>query len=213
MKRPGRSPVRTLIVASMLCASGCNVLAPQKDESKFFLLTPVGDSAAVAPASQGRALAIGIGPVSFPQYLKRPEIVTRTGPDQLELAENRRWAEPLDANFQNVLAQDLSQQLATQQIAIFPWYGTKHLDYQVEIQVSRFDRSSDGQAWLSARWSIKDGTNHNVLLATETTTSSQATGDDPVGSAALSRDVSELSRQIAARIRELNAGGAMTSKS
>ena len=213
MRRAGRIVAGVLAIALAACAAACNVLAPQKDESKFFLLTPVGASAAVAPASQGGALSIGLGPVNFPQYLKRPEIVTRIGSDQLELSENRRWAEPLDANFQSVLAQDLARQLGSPQITPFPWYGTAHFDYQVEIQVSRFDVSSDGEARLTARWTIRDGANRNVLFATETTATAQVAAGDPAGSAALSQDVGELSRQIADRIRELGAGGAMTSKS
>jgi uncharacterized lipoprotein YmbA len=213
MKTLRRMALRALGTALMVCAGGCSVLAPQKDESKFFLLSPVGESDAGVPASQRQSLSIGIGPVTFPQYLKRPEIVTRVGPDQLKLSEDRRWAEPLGENFQNVLAQDLSQMLATQQVEIFPWFSTTHIDYQVVIQVSEFDVTADGQSRLNARWSIKDGANGNVLFATQTISSSPVSADDPAGTAALSRDVADLGRQIADRIRGLNAGGAVTSKS
>ncbi len=212
MKTLRRMALCRLGIALIVCAGGCSVLAPQKDESKFFLLSPVGESGNGVPASQGRSLSIGIGPVSFPQYLKRPEIVTRVGPDQLKLSENRRWAEPLAENFQNVLAQDLSQTLATQQIEIFPWFGTVHIDYQVVIQVDEFDVAADGQSRLKARWSIKDASG-NLLFATQTISSSPVSADEPAGTAALSRDVGDLSRQIADRIRWLNAGGAVTSKS
>ncbi len=213
MKHASFDLVRSLAVTLLLATAGCNVLAPQKDDSKFFILTPAGDSAptALSPAGQGRELSIGVGPVAFPGYLKRPAIVTRTGPDQLKLSEDKRWAEPLDANFQSVLAQDLSQMLVTQQVVIFPWYSKTHIDYQVELQVSRFDVSSDGQSRLTARWTVTNGTDGNVLFATETTATSAVAADDAAGSAALSRDVTELSRQIADRIRALNSGGTMTS--
>jgi uncharacterized protein len=213
MTHAGYHRLRSLAITLLLAAAGCTVLAPQKDESKFYLLTPipVGASTAMSPVNPGRELSIGIGPVTFPGYLKRSEIVTRTSDDQLVLSENQRWAESLDANFQSVLAQDLSQMLATQRIVIFPWYGTTHIDYQVEIQVSRFDASSDRQSRLTARWSIKNGANGNILFATETTNTSAVAGDDLAGSAALSRDVAELSREIANRIRELNSGGTIAS--
>lgn len=204
--------VRSLAITLLFIAGGCNILAPQKDESKFYLLTPIADgvSTAVSPANQAQELSIGVGPVTFPGYLKRPEVVTRTGTDQLDLSEDKRWAEPLDSNFQSVLGQDLSQMLATQRIVIFPWYGKTHIDYQVEIQVSRFDVSSDGQSRLTARWSIKNA-NGKILFASETTTTAAVADDDAAGSAALSRDVSELSRQVAGRIRELNSGGMIAS--
>ncbi len=202
-----------LALAVALLAAGCSsVLAPQKDESQFFLLTASTDSGASAVPSSGRALTIGLGPVAFPDYLKRPEVVTRISADQLKLSENRRWAEPLDANFKAVLAQDLSRMLAPQQIVMFPWYPKTQLDYRVEVQVSRMDVSSDAQSVLIATWSIKDGANGNLLYSGATTATSPVAGDDAVGSAALSRDVGELGRQIADRIRSLSAGAAVTSK-
>lgn len=213
MTHAGYDRVRSFAIILLLVAGGCTILAPQKDESKFYLLTPVAGGALIAasPVNQGHELSIGIGPVTFPGYLKRPEIVTRTGADQLELSEDKRWAEPLDSNFQSVLGQDLSQMLVTQRIVMFPWYSKTHIDYQVEVQVSRFDAGSDSQSRLTARWSIKNGANGNILFATETTTTSAVASDDPAGSAALSRDVAELSREIADRIRELNSGGWMPS--
>jgi uncharacterized lipoprotein YmbA len=196
-----------LSIVATLFAAGCSsVLAPQKDESQFFMLTASADNGAAAvPTRLGSALTIGLGPVSFPDYLKRPEVVTRVSADQLKLSENRRWAEPLDANFKAVLAQDLSRMLATQQIVMFPWYPQTRIDYRVEIQVSRMDVSSDGQSALIATWDIKDA-GGNLLYSGATTATAPVGTDDPVGSAALSRDIGELASQIADRIRRLSAG-------
>ena len=66
-------------------AAGCSVLSPQPDRSKFFILTPVSDSAGITarPASTNpnSQLTIGVGPVDFPDYLRRLAVVTRVAPE------------------------------------------------------------------------------------------------------------------------------------
>ena len=87
--------------------------------------------------SPGRT--IGLGPIKLPEYLDRDEVVTRVGPNRLELSDKDRWAEPLNDNFRQVLAQDLTQSLGTHSVIFFPWVGTTHIDYQVRIDVYRFE--------------------------------------------------------------------------
>ncbi len=51
------------------------ILAPQKDISKFYLLTPTADTTAPPPAaaqSTGGDFTIGLGPIKLPPYLDRP---------------------------------------------------------------------------------------------------------------------------------------------
>ena len=43
----------------------------------------------------------------MPGALDRPQIARRLGPNQLEYAENERWAGPLDDMIRRVLAADL----------------------------------------------------------------------------------------------------------
>ena len=60
-----------------LCAavsSGCGSTAP----SRFYLLTPMVDSTDARPAHE-QGLVLGIGPVQLPEYVNRPQIVTRVG--------------------------------------------------------------------------------------------------------------------------------------
>ena len=120
---------------------GC--FSPQPDRSKFFVLAPSADAAnSVAPAGLGASSAatiIGLGPIKLPDYLDRDEVVTRVGPNRLELSDQDRWAEPLDNNFKQVIAQDLTQSLGTHSITFFPWPGTTRVDYQVRIDVYRFE--------------------------------------------------------------------------
>src|SRR5262249_22231052 len=97
--------LRWWIVGIIFLAMSCTVLPPQKDPWQFFVLTPVSEPATPNSAqnSTHSQLSIGLGPVDFPGYLKRREIVTRVGGGQLQLSDNKRWAESLDANFERVL--------------------------------------------------------------------------------------------------------------
>ena len=53
-------------------------------------------------------LVVGVGPVQLPQYVNRPQIVTRTGRNELEVAPFARWGEPLEENYSRVLAENLT---------------------------------------------------------------------------------------------------------
>jgi uncharacterized lipoprotein YmbA len=96
-----------------LTLGGC--FSPQPDPSKFFVLAPAatGGANSIAPAGLATSSSptIGLGPIKLPQYLDRDEVVTRVGPNRLELSDRDRWAEPLADNFKQVLAQDLTHSL------------------------------------------------------------------------------------------------------
>jgi uncharacterized protein len=199
---------KTVLIAFAACiaAAGCSPLGPQPDHSKFFILTPLtdGSSATATPASTSAPLTIGIGPIDFPDYLRRLEVVTRSSPTQLNLSAEKRWGEPLDKNFERVLGENLAQLLNTRQIEKYPWSHKTQVDYQVSIDVQRFETSTDGQSQLVARWMIKDGDTGKNLSAAETTASAPVGNGETGASVALSTDLATLSREIAARIADLS---------
>jgi uncharacterized lipoprotein YmbA len=192
------------IIGVSLLAAACTVLPAQKDTSQFFILSPARQAEGTVQTDSTRNLSLGLGPIMFPGYLKRRDIVTRIDDGRLELSPNMRWAESLDANFQSVLSQDLAVQLNTQRIVLFPWYGRPQMDYQVEVQVHRFDTDGTNRSELNARWIVKDGKTGEELHATESNISSQVSTDDHAGTGALSNDVNKLSAQIAQSITHLS---------
>ena len=147
------------------------------------------------------ATIIGLGPIKLPEYLDRDEVVTRVGPNRLELSNQDRWAEPLDNNFKRVIAQDLTQSLGTHSITFYPWPGTTRVDYQVRIDVYRFETDPATKAHLVAHWQLLDGTG-KLLYASDSNISEQAQAGETVA-AALSRTVDGLARQIASAIQSL----------
>src|SRR5271168_5198895 len=132
-----------------ILATGCSsILAPQPDPTHFFILS--ADSSAAPAASNGAAtLVVGLGPVNFPDYLARVEIITRLSEDRVAVSSEERWAEPLDVSFKRVLAHDLANALGGAQVAIFPWVGEAiQPGYRVEMTVDRFDTDAQGNAQL-----------------------------------------------------------------
>ena len=200
--------IRAILLALSACLvfTGCSPLAPQPDQSKFFILTPLSDSAlsGVSPASTAQPLTIGVGPIEFPDYLRRLEVVTRTSPNQLDLSSEKRWGEPLDKDFTRVLSENLAQLLNTQQLEKYPWPRKTEVDYQVTVDVQRFETSADGQSQLIARWTIKDGRTGKDLAASETKAITPVGQGETGPSAALSSDLAILSRDIATRITALH---------
>lgn len=207
--------VRNSIFAALgacMFAAGCSVLAPQPDRSSFYILTPLADGSAAAPSAAGASatsqLTLGIGPVSFPDYLRRLPVVTRVEPNRIEISDEKRWAEPLDKNFTRVLSEDLATMLGTQRIEQYPWSLAMKIDYQLEVEVQRFETSSDGRTQLVASWIIRDGRDDKILYASKTDTSTPAGSDATSASAALSADLATMCREIAAQIGALDRGRA-----
>lgn len=188
-------------VAVALCASslmlfGCARSMP----AKFYLLHPLQEAAAGKQPSS--SLSIGVGPVDMPEYLDRPQIVTRVSPGEVRLAEFERWAEPLKGNFSRVLGENLSQLLATDRIAIFPWTGAPQIDYRVTVEVTRFDGAPGTAVQLDTRWTLIQEKDQKSVTEKKSVITIPVEGQDFGGLvAAQSKAVAGLSREIAAAIK------------
>jgi len=136
----------------------------------------------------------------MPAYLDRQEVVTRVAPNRLELSGEDRWAEPLDSNFTRVLAQDLASDLGTQRITFYPWYNTTLVDYQVKVNVYRFESDKDGRVELTAHWQVLSGTGKLLVVRDSSYTETAKPGDASDSAAAMSRALGRLSREIASAI-------------
>ena len=81
---------------------------------------PAGPERQSPPRRTVWCRAVGIGPVTLPQYLDRPQIVERTGPNSLKIAEFDRWAEPLNNTVPRILVQNISQLLQSDRVYALP---------------------------------------------------------------------------------------------
>jgi uncharacterized protein len=173
----------------------CSVLSPRPDPSRFFTLTPIGEPGANPGMLAGRVL--GIGPVTFPPYLDRPELITRVGPNEVRSAAFDYWAGSLAKQFETTLSHDLQTQLGPSSVSTYPWYAGAQPDLVVEVDVLQFERAVDGQAHLQARWRLRKGKSGEVLRAGESNLAHPAAPDAGSTVAALSELLGKFSRELA----------------
>jgi uncharacterized protein len=190
--------VLLVVLGAFLMLEGC-----ASQPSRFYLLGALPEAGTMPLGTSGaQAPTIGVGPVSLPRYLDRPQIVTRTGPNELKLAEFDRWAEGLDANFARVVAENLSLMLPTARVVFFPWLRATTIDYQVTVDVAHFVSQVGGEGLLIADWLIFQGEGPQVVATGRSRFSAPAAGQDYASMvAALSQTVASLSREIATSLR------------
>ena len=188
------------LLAIIFILNACGTTPP----SKFYMLESMPEDEAIQASSDRRNdVHIGIGPIQFADYLGRTQIVTRTDGAEVKLSETHRWAEPLKDNFGRILAENLSNLLNTDKIILHPSRNWSEIDYQVLVNVWRFDASIQGKASLVANWSIRGKGGSQLLTMNKSVFS---TNVEPTASYAdivhaLSETVEMLSHEIAQAIQ------------
>lgn len=180
---------------------GCGTSQP----SHFYLLraispTSSSDLSEVKPSN----LSVGLGPVTLPKYLDRPQIVTQSGTHEVELADFHKWAEPLSENVSHVLTENLSALLSTDRVLQYPWRSSNPLDYQVVVDFWQFDATMGGEAVLVARWSLLGSDGQTALITRKSQVIQHPTSQNYESLVeAMSRNLENLSREIAEAIKAL----------
>ena len=194
-----------ILLILCLIPAGCISLNPQPDPSRFFALASLPQiKERNSPGTD--ALTLGIGPVKIPGYLDRAQLVTRVSQNRFAVAENDRWAEPLEENFSRVLGQNLSILLYTDKIVTYPWERNQRPAYQVQVEVLRFEPNAEQLVELWARWSIIDSTKKTISSRESYLTHPARDKSTEASVAAMSDVVGGLSKEIAADIRALISG-------
>jgi len=139
---------KSLVAGVLALIAGCASSPP----TKFYRLMP-----AAAPAAAGSTRAVIVGPFQLADYLDRPQIVTRSGTNAVTVADFERWAEPLDANFQGVVAANVSRLLGSDRVLEFPARTIMEPERRVTGRISQFDVDAGGLAVLEVQWGVLDG--------------------------------------------------------
>ena len=147
-RRNGLALALLLIFATLL--PGCATTP----ETKLYLLAAM-ESGAPFAGEAGQAPVIGLGPVKLPDYLDRSQIVYRVSENRLAAADFHRWAEPLAANVVRVLSENLAARFPASRILAYPWPKSEAPDYQLLVEVLRFDAGPDDAVHLIANWSVQ----------------------------------------------------------
>ena len=189
--RPG---LATLSLTLCMLA-GCGSTPP----TRLYVLPTLTDAAPPAAAGK-RELTMGVGPVTLPPYLDRPQIVTRASRAKLSLGEYDQWAASLQESVTRVLAENLSLLIPTDRVMLHPWPRQPAVDYQVTVEVTQFDRTLAGEVVLAARWSLATADGPEVLLRTARLSAPAGGPEYEATVTAMSRTLEALSRDIAAAL-------------
>jgi uncharacterized protein len=191
-----------LLLVPLLFLTGCG----STKSSRFYLLEPMRElPAKVGPSMPLDPCILGLGPVSLPDYLDRPQIVTRNAAHTVHMDEYERWSEPLRSNFSRVLAENLSHLLPGCSVVEFQWVDLYDAQYRIVVSVLRFDGALGAQAVLEAQWSVV-GRRAEILVAPRMSRFSERVSDSSHGAlvAAQSRTLAGLSQDIAATVETLS---------
>jgi len=185
----------TFALAMLL--AGCASTRP----SQYYALS----SSAIPAGATVANISISVGPVSIPASVDRPQIVVRTGPNQVFLAEFDRWSSPLKSDIAQVIAENFATMLGTPQVSVFPQSSAAEATYRAGIDVLRFDSELGKGVTLDVLWTVSSRTK-GPSRSGRTTLTEPVQGDGYAELvAAHSRALGRLSGEIAATIRELEA--------
>ena len=203
-----RSRSSALGLVACLALAGCPSLGGGRMAVRLFVLEATAAPPAEAAAHPGDAaegLAVGIGPLTVPDYASN-RLVHRVGPNEVRLSETARWAEPLAAGLQRVLATNLAALLGSERVVAHPWRPAGRPTWCIEIHVLRFERGADGAADLEALWTLRRGRDLALVHQATTRLARAPAGPGPDALvAALSASLAEWSAELAAALREASA--------
>lgn len=147
------------------------------------------------------AAVLLLGPLRFPEYLERNQIVMRGSGNEVLVDDFARWVEPLDQAMPRAIAADVDGRLDDVVVVAFPSSNLANVDYRLVGTVNRFDVDQAEQAILNVQWGVTtiDGA---VLVEPRrsnyvATARSPSTGDLV---AAMSDTIAQFGREIAAEI-------------
>lgn len=186
------------LVLAMPLATGCASSPPVR----FYVLTPL---AGTAPAARTPGPGVVVAAVRLPEYLERPQLVTRSGDNRLHLEEYHQWGGNLAKDLTRVMAENLSLLLASDAVVAAPHTLRMRPDYRVEIEVLRFERAGDARVHLAAKWWLQRGPDGTPLASPTTVLASEPLPEGASAEltvASMSGLYGELSRAIAQAISQ-----------
>jgi len=187
-----------LILVSVILFTYCSSSPPVQ---KYILTPSIENDTETLSDKENTKITIGIGTIEFSEYLKRPEIVSFKGSNELNVDQFNRWAEPLEKNFERVLIENLSRLIPTDRINIFLWQEEEPNSFQITILVNEFGMRSDSSVVLDARWSVSKKFKRDFLMTQRSFYTENAAGVSIEGEVALLSDlIGKFSRDIANEI-------------
>jgi len=149
-------PLARAAAAACICVMGS--LAGCSSPSPTFYALRADDAGATAPAAStagpagDAALAVVVGPVTVPDMVDRPQIVTRNPDNTIEMNEFARWATPLKLDIGRVIAADLALRLDTARVSTVDLGMSSPPVWHVRVDIVRIDSVAGDSVTVEAQW-------------------------------------------------------------
>lgn len=196
----------TLLVLLLLSGilSGCVNLGKGTERlPRLYVLMAIASDAEDAPINGKENLSIGVGPLAFPEYLNRPQIVTRTGGNELSAAPFANWAEPLKQNVLRVMMDNIAALAGTEAVYRYPWRAAYAPQVQLQAEIVQFDATRNGEAILAVRWEWVDQTGRAIMPRQHSVLRQPVKGaEDDAVVAAMNRLLYDYSRLAVEQLEE-----------
>ena len=150
MKHLTRLPLGIAMLGLLaLGAVGCSVAPP----TQFYQLQqPITDV-----ASHENTATVLLGPLKIADYLQRENMLQREVDGSLTLNQQARWAGSLDNDIGQFLLRQVSAQLGSSRISLYPDRIGMQAQAQIVLNISRLDSGVQQPAVLEAQWRLLDG--------------------------------------------------------
>jgi hypothetical protein len=181
-----------VLLLAAVALAGCS--SPPK--TNFYTLSPAASAPARAEARAPYGVAIGL--VAVPESLDRPQMVMRTGANQVSIAEFERWAGPLKSEIALAIAENLKPLLDGASVFTYPQGAVA--DVNVSVDVQRFESVLGEAATVEVLWQVRPLKGTPKSGRSTVREAATGAGYDSVV-AAHGRALAAVSRDIAAAIR------------
>lgn len=143
--------IRSMVLAvSLGLAQACASSPPMH----FYTLS-AETSGSPPPIQPGKDRRIVVGPVSIPDVVDRPQIVVRSGPNQVTLVDDHRWAEPLKSDVTRVIAENIGRLVGSGRVWAYPENAGGPLDYRVLVAIQFFESTPGRDVAIDALWTVQ----------------------------------------------------------
>ena len=135
----------------MIMLIGCNT----SPKEYFYTLSPKRAVAKRSDVDSITVSSIVVGPITLPEIVDRPQIVTRVGVNQVAIAEQHRWAASLKSEITQVLAENLSELLDNKSVSSYEGSSGARADIQILLDVQRFDATLGETVTIDSLWLVR----------------------------------------------------------
>ncbi|MFP3551674.1 PqiC family protein [Paraburkholderia sp. SIMBA_049] len=197
---------RTMRAAALSALLITALAACSSPPSHFYTLSAGDQSPDAVRTASNPAFLIEVPPVDVPPQVAKNQFVVQTGPTQVQVLEQERWASLPGDEIRRALSSSLTQQLGTIDV-----YGSPYPDrvpvYRVSVNVQRFESWPGSRAQIDAVWSVRAVRTQAVLTCRSVISEPVSGGFDALAEGHR-RAVQRIATEIAAAVRNLAAAPA-----